>query len=425
MNGRRMLNYVAAMLLVFSGTALATPTASVSNCSGSPQVSGSGVSGSVSCSVTCSDGNTSGSATVSFSGGFSGTLTGTVGGACASGSGSWGGSGSFQGVAWNCSVSSSGGTLSGSCSVTLGGVAGAGSAAGAEAQVQATVGQQVSAISASVGSRMLSGTLGPSQKQASVSTGLAAGDPAKRWNAWASLSENASKYSPTDAGKKRSSTIDNAVVGADYQLSPRMVIGLSAAFDRGNGSVTAAGTGTSTEGYSIAPYLGWQLSPNMALDLSLGLGQGIAKQNGGLEAKSDREFYATNLSYGRWLGDIQISGKAGYLISKETYKDSTTFGRVNAGTAAKNQIQQFNLGVDAGYWINGVMPYIGLAYTQDVRIKTALTDTSWDRDAFILKAGVNFFSIARQMTGGVSYTEELGRRSAKNAVLMGNLNVKF
>lgn len=163
----------------------------------------------------------------------------------------------------------------------------------------------------------------------------------------------------------------------------------------------------------------------MALDLSLGLGQGIARQAGGLEAKSDREFIATNLNYGQWIGDIQISGKAGYLIAKEIYKDSTTFGRVNAGTAAKNQIQQLNLGIEAGYWMNGVMPYVGLAYTQDVQIKTAVTDNSWDKDAFLLKAGVNFLSIASQVTGGISYTEELSRRSAKNATLMGNLNFKF
>ncbi len=163
----------------------------------------------------------------------------------------------------------------------------------------------------------------------------------------------------------------------------------------------------------------------MALDLSLGLGQGIARQVGGLEAKSDREFLATNLNYGQWIDNIQISGKAGYLVSKETYKDSTTYGQINAGTATKNQIQQLNIGIEAGYWMSGVMPYVGVAYTKDIRIKVAVTDNSWDRDAIVLKAGANFFSIASQITGGIGYTEELSRRSARNATLMGNLNFKF
>ena len=287
--------------------------------------------------------------------------------------------------------------------------------------------QQVNAVSSVIGSRMLTGMGGqPSRKQASSGSGLAAGGTSEAWNSWASLAKNDSSYSPSDSGKKRATAVTNAVIGADYRLSPMMILGLSAAFDRGDGSVTASATGTSTEGYAFAPYLGVQLGPNMAFDLSAGFGKGEAKQAGGHKAESDRQFYAANLGYAQWIGNLQLQGKAGYLIAHEKYGNSTTNGVTNANTASKNEVEQLNLGAEVGYWMNGgIMPYLGLGYTQDTRMKTAVTDNDWDKDAFTLKAGVNFFSLSSKVTGGIAYTEESGRQNAKNATLMGNINFRF
>lgn len=319
-------------------------------------------------------------------------------------------------------------SYSASCTGNPGGVAGSTSASSASQQVQAVVAQQVSAVSNAIGARMLSNASrgGPSKRAAADSTGLAAGGETDRWNAWASLGQNASDYSPSDTAKKRVVAITNTIVGADYQLSPSMIVGLSAAFDRGSGSVTASATGISTEGYAFAPYLGVQLGQNMAFDLSAGFGKGEARQAGGHKAESDREFYAANLGYAQWIGNLQIQGKAGYLISHEKYGNSTTNGVTNANTASKNQVEQLNLGAEVGYWMNGgIMPYLGLGYTQDTRMKTAVTNNDWDKNAFTLKAGVNFFSLSNKVTGGISYTDEIGRRSAKNATLMGNINFRF
>lgn len=175
----------------------------------------------------------------------------------------------------------------------------------------------------------------------------------------------------------------------------------------------------------MAPYLGFQLSPNLALDLAVGLGSGTARQAGGFEVKSDRQFLATNVGYVRWIDDFQLVGRAGYLLSQDIYGDSKTNGEVMTGSATRNRIQQLNMGAEAGYWLNGMMPYLGLAYTRDVQMKTAVVDDSWDKDAFLLKAGVNFFSVTKQVTGGIAYMEEVGRRNARNATLMGNINIKF
>ena len=73
----------------------------------------------------------------------------------------------------------------------------------------------------------------------------------------------------------------------------------------------------------------------------------------------------------------------------------------------------------------GTMPYVGLAYLRDTHLQVAVDDPNWDKDSFTLKMGVNFYSLSSKVTGGIAYTEELGRRNAKNATLMGNINFRF
>ncbi|MCF8152360.1 MAG: autotransporter domain-containing protein [Burkholderiaceae bacterium] len=426
--------WIVATLLCASGSVAASGSVNLSNCdtSGVTQASGGGLTGSGSCDVTYTDGINTASGTVSASfSGYSASLSGSLTGAFTFFAGSGTKSGTEQGYLWTCTASNTGGvgstTISGSCSISAGGVAGATSSSGAQQQAQATVVQQVNTISNVIGARMLSNVGGQSStKQASSGSGMAAGNIAEKWNGWAALGQNNSSYSPSDTTKKRATDVTNAVVGADYQISPTMVLGISAAFDRGTGSVGAGAAGTNSNGLAFAPYLGVQLGPNMALDLSAGFGKGEAGQAGGIKAESDRQFYAANLGYVQWTGNLQFSGKLGYLASSEKYGDIKTNGVTSANTGTKNEIEQMNLGAEVGYWMNGgIMPFLGVVYSKDTRLKTAFNDPDWDKDSFILKLGVNFLSIANKVTGGIAYTEESGRRNAKNATLMGNINFRF
>lgn len=426
--------WIMAFLLCASGSVAASASLQGGTCNTSSvtEASGGGLTGSGSCGITYTDGagNTaSGTVSLSFSG-YSASLSGSLSGAFTFFAASGTESGTENGYLWVCTASSTGGvgstSISGSCSINAGGVAGTTSSSGAQQQAQATVVQQVNTISNVIGARMLSNVGGQRSKQASSGSGMAAGNIAEKWNGWAALGQNNSSYSPSDTTKKRATDVTNAVVGADYQISPTMVLGVSAAFDRGTGSVGAGATGTNSNGHAFAPYLGVQLGPNMALDLSAGFGKGEAGQAGGTKAESDRQFYAANLGYVQWTGNLQFSGKLGYLASSEKYGDIKTNGVTSANTGTKNEIEQMNLGAEVGYWVNGgIMPYLGVAYTKDTRLKTAFNDPDWDKDSFILKMGVNFLSIANKVTGGIAYTEESGRRNAKNAMLMGNINFRF
>ena len=120
-----------------------------------------------------------------------------------------------------------------------------------------------------------------------------------------------------------------------------------------------------------------------------------------------------------------MSGKAGLLWAQEKSSDIRNNGAVVASTATTARLGQLRAGVEAGYWYgNGIQPYVGLLYSTDM-LRSAQGNAPWDRDAFLLTLGVNFFSLKDKITGGIVYSNETGRQHTRNSTLMGNLNVRF
>lgn len=296
-------------------------------------------------------------------------------------------------------------------------------------EISATSFAQATAASRAIASRfnLLSG--GP--LASAGTTGLAAGGIADKWNVWGNIDQNNTDFSYAAPGGFRTtggSDVTTSIVGFDYSLSPQMVVGVSAAYDRANGTGTSglvpATTTTSTDGYQIAPYLGYQLSKEFALDASVGMGSGDFSNSGGVKASADRWFAAANLSYARWMGNWQYTGKASYLHGEEKY------GNVTAGAVTvkgdTNKVDQVRLGAQAGYWMNGVMPFAGLAYTADVsRSSTAPGGNKLGRDAFVWSLGANFISLSSKITGGVMYQAETNRSNSDNDILTANINFRF
>jgi len=318
-------------------------------------------------------------------------------------------------------------------------------AAGAKA-IQGTSLEQMLAISASVGNRSTVSAPPGVVTDSGQRKGLAAGNPAGKWNVWASVAESDMKYDrggfrltgdlATDVRtNKFDNRIQNLVIGGDYQLAPNVALGLSAAFDNGSGSATSynnvadASKSVSTSGYSYAPYLGWQINKDWALDATVGWGNGKSTVDSSVKTDSKRFFYGTNLGYTSWYGNWQFTGKGSYLFGQEKSSDSTNNGTALANTAVTNEVGQFRLAAQAAYWMNGVMPYLGLAYANDGRSSTATADqkfaTEMGKNAWVWSLGANFISIKNAMTGGIGYEQETGRDRSKNNKLMANINVRF
>jgi hypothetical protein len=293
------------------------------------------------------------------------------------------------------------------------------------AQINATSFYQSYMISQAMRARFGRSTPGPLAANDSVS-GMAAGGTPDKWNVWGSLGNTQSSVS-NNTGGRTDSDIRNTVMGGDYALSPVMNAGVSLALDRG-GISTLGTTGADTStGYTLAPYLGYQLNKEWVADLTLGYGNG-KYSTGTTRADTNRLFYSANLSYETWADKLQLTGRVTYMHGEEKRKDSVNVaGGTNAGTGFKNKIDQVRVGGQAGYWMNGVMPYIGLSYASDVR-RTAPAAGAVDplgRNAFVLTVGANFFSLSSKVTGGIAYESEQGRTNSKNNTLLANINFRF
>lgn len=301
-------------------------------------------------------------------------------------------------------------------------------------QINATSFAQAGAISNAMA--MQQPMAGPQQTAQAGLRGMAAGTGAGKWNVWSNLSLNNTRQSYTALNTFKThnkSEITTGVLGVDYGLTPSVVLGLSGAYDDGSGSgrnfapfeVTNT---TDSRGFLFAPYVGWQINPNLTLDASAGWGRGRMETSSNTDASASRWFAATNLNYSRWLGNWQFAGRAGYLHGVEDYGDTKLNGAKFLGTGAKSTLGQLRLSAQAGYWMGGVMPYVSIAYANDVRRKTtqfAAPNNPIGRDGWLLGAGVNFFSLKDAVTGGVVYNQELGRSHQNFHSLMANINLRF
>lgn len=309
-----------------------------------------------------------------------------------------------------------------------------GSSTTSQVQINSTSFQQATAISGALASRFQNSSLGPQASTGSKS--MAAGGKSSSWNAWGNISSNDTRQSYLAANTfttKNDNDILTTVLGADYAMSPVMAIGVSAAFDRGDGTGFNNAVGNTpnsitSKGYTIAPYFGMQINKQLALDASVGLGKGEIGMTGNVTTEADRWFAAANLSYSQWMDKIQLTGKLGYLHGEEDYGNSKASGVSQAGTSAKNKLDQLRAGFQAGYWMDGIMPYAGLAYSSDMHRSTTQFGASNDpigKGAWVWSLGANFFSLKNGVTGGIVYNQEENRTNQKNNNLMANINIRF
>ncbi len=307
-----------------------------------------------------------------------------------------------------------------------------GSPASAQVQINGTSFQQAAAISRSLRLRFESDNPGP-RADAGIK-GMAAGNAGKKWNVWGNVENNDTRQSYRNLGglvTRNDSDVLNTVLGVDYSLSPTAVFGVSVAIDRGD----TAGTDSTftylnkvdTDGYSIAPYVGIQINKALSFDASLGMGKGKFGTNHRTDGKSDRWFGAANLNYEHWMGQVQFTGKASYLRAVEDYENTRNAGVPVIGTAARNTLGQIRLVAQAGYWMNGVMPYASLGYVSDVERKSTLFGATnpIGKDAWVWSLGINFISLSNGLTGGIAYKQEESRGNQQNKSLMANIALRF
>lgn len=304
-------------------------------------------------------------------------------------------------------------------------------------QMNGTMFQQALAISSALANRQLAD--GPGPKLAAGTRGAAAGAAIGKFNVWGNLSETDSKqeYAAlpgySNGLARNDMGILNTVLGVDYSFFPNLTAGLAIGIDRGDGSggntdPTFAKNTIRSNGYVFSPYLGWQINREFSLDASAGFGRGEVKMYTTNEVATDRWYAGANLNYSRWVGNLQFSGRASLLHGVEQYGDIKVSGVGQAGTGARNTLDQARLMAQVGYWMNSVMPYAGLSYVDDLDRKTTqfgAPSNPIGRNAWEWRLGANFFSLVSGVTGGVYFAREEGRSNQKSDSLVANLNIRF
>ncbi len=308
----------------------------------------------------------------------------------------------------------------------------ASSSATSSAQIAATSFQQVSIISDALAARQFANDGPVSPELALAGRGLAAGGKNSNITVWGHISNGRThqNYNANTSNVDSSLSTDNVVLGVDYVLSSKMLAGVSLSMDRTDGSQYNTGSASTTQltshGYSLAPYLGWQINKNLSLDASLGLGRGKTSVTGG-SSDSNRWFAATNLIYSAWKEKLQYTAKASLLHGEEKQDDMvSSSGTTAAGTGATAKVDRMRVSSQIGYWNQGVMPYIGIGYSTDLSRSGGLTNTDpIGRSAWTASAGVHLISVAKGVTGGIAYNVENGRNNQNSNNLMANLSVRF
>lgn len=315
-------------------------------------------------------------------------------------------------------------------------------------QINSTVNQQMLVISRAVGMRIMARKIrsGDATGDSGQSFGMAAGNPAAQWNFWGSANTDNNSYERgnyvdqfnTTRNNKASIDVTNLMLGGDYQLSPTMTGGLSVAFDSSSGSAESFAANISngiasqsTNGYTIAPYIGWQIDQNWFLDATLGMGN-VNMSSDGAKGRSDRLFYGANLNYVTWKDSWQLTGRGSLLHGEERSGNLTAVnGALMLGTAVTNKVDQLRLEAQAGYWMNdSMMPYLSIGYSDDIGRSTTLGAAAQfaseiGRNALLWTAGVNFFSLKNSITGGIAFNQVTGRTHARNHTLMANINFRY
>lgn len=297
----------------------------------------------------------------------------------------------------------------------------------AHAIIRGTSGVMAAAISTAVSSRRsASGPVVTSMNN--TIRGMAAGDTANNWNVWGSVTKNFTDYEYLQTGVNNMDVL-NGVAGVDYALTPTTVLGVSMSVDDGDGD-----SNISTSGYMLAPYAAFQFSPDLAVDASIGIGQGEFKVGNTGVADSDRWFASANFTYEHWFDNIQLTGKANYLHGVDDRENMKVNGVEMTNTYEKDTLDQMRLGMCVGIWLDNIMgnisinPYVSVEYSTDLSKEVeafTIVDDPIGHDAWILGLGVDLFSLPNNITGGISYNREEGRSNQDNYNLMANFSMQF
>lgn len=279
----------------------------------------------------------------------------------------------------------------------------------------------------------------------SASTGISAGDMDGKAGVW--VSGSWTDVEDDNADTRFDGNAYTGMVGADYQVSPKVVLGVSVGFEEIDLDTQYNGFGSQDgnldgSGYTIAPYVGVKISDTMSADLTVGYSdleydtlRFDPNTGNRITGATDAERYFINAAVsgvhnlqGNWRAKVR--GSVFYATEeKDAYTETESNSATIAVAEEETDLGQFALDTRLGYMYQQVEPYamVGLEYdfTKDNGVVAAGQTESQDSDFGVkLGGGINL-NLAPNVTGGIeAYTVE-ARDDYSEYAVTGGLRVNF
>jgi outer membrane autotransporter protein len=229
--------------------------------------------------------------------------------------------------------------------------------------------------------------------------------------------------------------------GADYRFRKDLLTGLAVSYERGAIDNTTFNTGDLTsEGATVAPYVGWRPIPELTLDANIGVGSleySSQRDDGAIAAQFDglRAFGSLNGTGAFHFGLLRLSPTAGVLYFNERQDGYTDSSGVSVSEQTVS-LGRLSSGMEIGYTMGqqsigfGFEPYTRLAGEWDfVRPDTvALTSGETVRPGQYganLAGGLNLFNgegLSGKFEGSL---DSIGRADYENFTVQGSVRYGF
>lgn len=262
-------------------------------------------------------------------------------------------------------------------------------------------------------------------------TGVAAAAGKPRWNVWGALARASVGYSfqPLQSG----GTVNVALGGLDYTFGDNLIIGVAVSDERTRVSTPFNGGSLSANGNTIAPYLGWRITPNWQMDATVGFGStslnSVDNSAGSVTGsnKDKRTMASVGLAYNQITGKWLLTGRGGLSSSADKFSSYTLSNNTFVAGSTSRTLQLRASG-QAMYNAGAVLPFVGLTYINDLQRPNQAPvggqSAANDRDGWQVRLGLNI-PTKGALYGSVAISTEVGRSQVKNNQIMANLGFRF
>lgn len=299
----------------------------------------------------------------------------------------------------------------------------------AAAQTSGIISGRIGALASGSSGVKVSSANGETKYGYSVSLndeGKAAGDGSGKLGLWF-----AGSYTNVDynlAGSAYDGNINAGVAGLDYQVNDNLTAGMAFGYQKSD-LTTTFNTGTEdSKGWTVAPYLLYQLDKTFSVDVSAGYSKLSydtyriePRDLNGITGTTDatRAFGAANVN-GNWAMDkVRLGASVGVLSAKEDKDAYTEVGNGGQAVAAKTtHLGRAHVSGELGYDLGAAVPYVNADFRHDY--KTSSTDSS------SVELGIGSrFQLSDAITAGIEANTVQLKDNLDQWGALGSLRIKF